>query len=97
MKHINPMVYQHKFDCKCVAFEHDGTRILIGDSGGRVYRWKIGNTYNVEAMVQAHSTSVEGVVALSDGRVCSVSLDGAIKLWEQSLNDTALQLVKHRS
>lgn len=79
-----------------MAFEHDGTRLLTADSGGRVYRWKIGNSFNSEAMVQAHSGTVEGVVALHDGRVCSVAGDGVMKLWESSLSNN-VGVVKHRS
>jgi len=56
--------------------------LLVGDIGGRVYRWKIGNTFNVEAVVQAHSGLVVGLIPLHDGRVCSVGSDGLLKLWE---------------
>jgi hypothetical protein len=37
------------------------------------------------------------VIPVHDGRVCSISYEGIIKLWDQKLTPTALSLVKHRS
>lgn len=59
--------------------------MITGDGGGRLYRWKIGNSFNVEECIQGHNSPVEGIVALHDGRVCSISYDGIIKLWDSKL------------
>lgn len=81
----NPTAYQHKWECTAVAFELDGGRMITGDSGGRLYRWKIGNAFNVEQIVQANNSEIVGIVCLHDARVVSVGMDGLIKMWERSL------------
>lgn len=48
---MTPTIYTHKMDIRSIAFELDGTRILVGDEGGKVWRWKIGNNYSVEAIL----------------------------------------------
>jgi hypothetical protein len=47
----HPQVYQHKYDVSAVGFEYDGVRMITGDVGGRLYRWKIGNVFNQEEVI----------------------------------------------
>lgn len=71
--------------------------MITGDAGGRLYRWKIGNTFNAEEYIQGHNSSVEGVIPLHDGRTCSISNDGIMKLWDSKLSQQSIGVVKHRS
>lgn len=93
----SPQAYHHKFGATSIGFEMEGTRMLVGDSGGRIYRWKIGNVFNVEEIVQGHNSEVIGVHGFQDGRVVSIGMDGIMKLWEKSLPENAISTVKHRT
>jgi hypothetical protein len=51
LQNMTPTIYSHKSNVRCLAFELDGTRLLVGDEGGKIWRWKIGNNFKFEAVV----------------------------------------------
>lgn len=48
---MNPIVFQHKYDCSAFELFEGNTRIYSADNGGRLYRWKVNNNFAVETVI----------------------------------------------
>ncbi|KAM3147497.1 hypothetical protein pb186bvf_000304 [Paramecium bursaria] len=95
---MNPIVFQHKYDCSAFELFEGNTRMYSADNGGRLYRWKVNNNFSVETVIQASQSEIIGIAPLNDGRSVTVSNDGFLRLWENSLTQTtAISTIKHRS
>ena len=76
----------------CLAFDQDGSRLFVGDTGGMVKVWNL-DTGEVLFTMQAHeptntsfesrTTGVQALMLSLDGKTLATGgADGLVKLWE---------------